>query len=86
MHEWVWDSTVASVSTRLSMNDREVQFHPTYSNGTAAIRGNMPCVNNNDYYWEIKILSPVYGTDVVSIGLPYWKIILIKGKQGKVNC
>ncbi|KAJ9578602.1 hypothetical protein L9F63_005179 [Diploptera punctata] len=63
VHEWVWDNAIISVSTRLLMNDREVQFHPVYSNGTAAVRGNMPCVNNNDYYWEIKMLTPLYGTD-----------------------
>ena len=44
----------------------EVKFHPGYSTGTAAIRGNKLMSKGNHHYWEIKMVTPVYGTDVVS--------------------
>lgn len=55
-----------SSDSRLILDGREVLFHPCYSSGTTAVRGNRPCVRGNDYYWEIKVLTPLCGTDVVS--------------------
>lgn len=53
----------------LSNDNVEVTFHPKSSPGTAVIRGNKPLKKGKHYYWEIKILSCLYGTDVVSIEL-----------------
>ena len=66
MHEWAWDEQVASPATLLSKQNREVRFHPGYSSGTAAVRGDSPFKQGNVYYGEIKMLTSLYGTDVVS--------------------
>jgi SPRY domain-containing SOCS box protein 3 len=42
-------------------------FHIDYSGGTAAVRGNVK-MHKDQYYWEIKMTTPVYGTDMVCIG------------------
>lgn len=65
MHEWVWDSSVLTSASQLFLEGQEVHFHPVYSSGTAAVRGSKPCVGGNVYYWEIKVLTPIFGTDVV---------------------
>lgn len=40
-------------------------FHPDYSCGTAAAKGSQPLTPGGEYYWEIKMTSAVYGTDMV---------------------
>ncbi|KAF6203807.1 hypothetical protein GE061_002142 [Apolygus lucorum] len=65
VHEWAWDNEAASPATLLSKQNREVRFHPGYSSGTAAIRGDSPFSRGNVYYWEIKMLTCLYGTDVM---------------------
>ena len=45
-----------------------VLFHPNYSSGTAAVRGDTALVRPFHYYWEVKMMRPVYGTDVM-VGL-----------------
>ncbi|XP_066998112.1 SPRY domain-containing SOCS box protein 3 isoform X2 [Anabrus simplex] len=74
-HEWAWDHQGISSSTHLSRDNREVFFHPGYSSGTAVVRGNKPCVKGQYYYWEIKVLTPMYGTDVM-VGVGTSKINL----------
>lgn len=39
-------------------------FHIDYSGGTAAVRGDTK-LHKDQYYWEIKMTTPVYGTDMV---------------------
>lgn len=46
-------------------NEEEVLFHPDYSCGTAAIRGEEPFELGSQHYWEIRMTSAVYGTDMV---------------------
>ncbi|KAG8252246.1 SPRY domain-containing SOCS box protein 3 [Homalodisca vitripennis] len=65
VHEWAWDEQLATATTLLSNDNREVQFHPGYSSGTAAIRGDSPFQQGHIYYWEIKMLTSLYGTDVM---------------------
>jgi SPRY domain-containing SOCS box protein 3 len=77
VHEWEWDGT--SSDSLLILDGREVLFHPCYSLGTAAVRGNRPCVGGNDYYWEIKVLTPLCGTNVVSDVI--WWLIHIGSKR-----
>lgn len=65
-YEWHWQKEEDLNNTLISNDDREVLFHPIYSSGTAAVRGNAPFQKNMHYYWEIKMISNLYGTDVVS--------------------
>ncbi|XP_063286707.1 SPRY domain-containing SOCS box protein 3 [Pelobates fuscus] len=66
--DWVWDDCSKSTATLLSCDNRKVSFHMEYSCGTAAIRGNK-VLSDGQHFWEIKMTSPVYGTDMmVGIG------------------
>ncbi|KAM4820337.1 SPRY domain-containing SOCS box protein 3 isoform 3-T3 [Thomomys bottae] len=66
--DWVWDDLSKSSATLLSCDKRKVSFHMEYSCGTAAIRGTKE-LGEGQHFWEIKMTSPVYGTDMmVGIG------------------
>ncbi|XP_012991154.1 SPRY domain-containing SOCS box protein 3a isoform X1 [Esox lucius] len=66
--DWVWDDSNRSTATLLSCDNRKVNFHTEYSCGTAAIRGSKE-LTDGQHFWEIKMTSPVYGTDMmVGIG------------------
>ncbi|XP_072273918.1 SPRY domain-containing SOCS box protein 3 isoform X2 [Pyxicephalus adspersus] len=66
--DWVWDDGSKSTATVLSCDNRKVSFHMEYSCGTAAIRGTK-MLTEGQHFWEIKMTSPVYGTDMmVGIG------------------
>ncbi|XP_051988190.1 SPRY domain-containing SOCS box protein 3-like isoform X1 [Xyrauchen texanus] len=66
--DWVWDEGSRSSATLLSCENRKVSFHSEYSCGTAAIRGSKE-LTEGQHFWEIKMTSPVYGTDMmVGIG------------------
>lgn len=66
--DWVWDEHVRGSETFLSCDNRKVSFHSDYSFGTAAIRGTKE-LSDGQHYWEVKMTSPVYGTDMmVGIG------------------
>ncbi|XP_036267080.1 SPRY domain-containing SOCS box protein 3 isoform X4 [Pipistrellus kuhlii] len=66
--DWVWDDSNKSSATLLSCDNRKVNFHVEYSCGTAAIRGTKE-LGEGQHFWEIKMTSPVYGTDMmVGIG------------------
>ncbi|XP_017713821.1 PREDICTED: SPRY domain-containing SOCS box protein 3 isoform X2 [Rhinopithecus bieti] len=66
--DWVWDDLNKSSATLLSCDNRKVSFHMEYSCGTAAIRGTKE-LGEGQHFWEIKMTSPVYGTDMmVGIG------------------
>lgn len=64
---WYWfnDNNQETNNTVITNNNRDVLFHPVYSSGTAALRGNQPFEQNQHYYWEIKMTTKLYGTDVV---------------------
>ncbi|KAL3876268.1 hypothetical protein ACJMK2_034135 [Sinanodonta woodiana] len=62
--DWVWDDSSKSSASHLKMDKREVLFHVDYSCGTAAVRGTLP-MQQDQYYWEIKMTTPVYGTDMM---------------------
>lgn len=61
--EWSWDEANSS-GVQLNNEGRDVLFHPKDSSGTAVIRGSAP-LDKDQYFWEIKMISPVYGTDMV---------------------
>ncbi|XP_037134428.1 SPRY domain-containing SOCS box protein 3 [Syngnathus acus] len=66
--DWVWDQRMKSSGAFLSCDDRKVSFHSDYSCGTAAIRGTRE-LTEGQHFWEVKMTSPVYGTDMmVGIG------------------
>ncbi|XP_069011862.1 SPRY domain-containing SOCS box protein 3 [Embiotoca jacksoni] len=66
--DWVWDDHFKSSGAFLSCDNRKVSFHSDYSCGTAAIRGTKELADGQ-HYWELKMTSPVYGTDMmVGIG------------------
>ncbi|XP_037392890.1 SPRY domain-containing SOCS box protein 3 isoform X1 [Pygocentrus nattereri] len=67
---WVWHEECKSPAVLLSCSNRKVSFHPDYSCGTAAVRGSAE-LRHGQHFWEIKMTSPVYGTDMmVGIGTP----------------
>ncbi|KAA8581673.1 hypothetical protein FQN60_003254 [Etheostoma spectabile] len=66
--DWEWDEHYMSSGAFLSCNKRKVSFHSDYSCGTAAIRGTKE-LSDGQHFWEVKMTSPVYGTDMmVGIG------------------
>lgn len=65
VNEWSWEEIPQNTQVRLSRDNREVLFHPGYSLGTAAVRGNIPLTPGRQYLWEIKMISFIHGTDVV---------------------
>ncbi|XP_037670465.1 SPRY domain-containing SOCS box protein 3 isoform X5 [Choloepus didactylus] len=66
--DWVWDDRHKSSAALLSCDDRKVHFHTEYSCGTAAVRGTKELAEGQ-HFWEVKMTSPVYGTDMmVGIG------------------
>ncbi|XP_014223311.1 SPRY domain-containing SOCS box protein 3-like [Trichogramma pretiosum] len=64
-HEWEWDTAYETSRLQLAHENLEVKFHPGFSTGTAAVRGNKPMTSGKHHWWEVKMLTPVYGTDVM---------------------
>lgn len=65
--EWRWAEPTGS-RVQLSDDRKQVICHPFYSSGTAIAKGDVGMVHNTQYYWEIKIQTEPYGTDVM-VGL-----------------
>ncbi|GFR05319.1 SPRY domain-containing SOCS box protein 3 [Trichonephila clavata] len=62
---WLWSKTDKSHEVRLcGENLKVVHFHPTWSNGTAGVRGTR-ILNGGRYYWEIKIGHRIFGTSMM---------------------
>ncbi|CAB3227316.1 unnamed protein product [Arctia plantaginis] len=71
IREWQWETSTNTESSWVKMtpDQTEVTFHPFYSSGTAVVRGSAPLEHGYHYYWEIKMLTEPYGTDImVGIG------------------
>ncbi|CAL1279952.1 unnamed protein product [Larinioides sclopetarius] len=62
--EWTWDNAPETDFVVLLNNNRDVKFHRNISSGTAVVRGTQP-MSNDQYFWEVKMISPVYGTDMM---------------------
>ncbi|XP_030768067.1 SPRY domain-containing SOCS box protein 3 isoform X2 [Sitophilus oryzae] len=77
-YEWSWEN-VKTPNIKISNDCREVLFHPIYSSGTGAVRGNKCLEQNIHHYWEVKIMSKLYGTDVM-IGVGTAKILFSEWK------
>uniref|UniRef100_A0A1A8PVC1 SPRY domain-containing SOCS box protein 3 n=1 Tax=Nothobranchius rachovii TaxID=451742 RepID=A0A1A8PVC1_9TELE len=76
--DWVWDECCQTSGASLSCDDRKVCFHSDYSCGTAAIRGTKE-LSDGQHYWEVKMTSPVYGTDMM-VGIGTTEVNLDKYK------
>lgn len=78
--EWRWDnSPLANKSFQLSENEATVTFHPAISWGTAIVRGNTE-LKSDLHYWEIKAVSPLYGTDIM-VGVGHKSVDLEQYRQ-----
>lgn len=77
--DWTWDDGSKSTASYIKEGDREVMFHIDYSGGTAAVRGNVK-MHKDQYYWEIKMTTPVYGTDMM-VGVCTTDVDLNKCRQ-----
>ncbi|KAH8864073.1 SPRY domain-containing SOCS box protein 3 [Schistosoma japonicum] len=63
--EWRWCKPESSLqSFQLSEDDKTITFHPCISWGTSVVRGTVP-LTHGLHYWELKAVSPLYGTDVI---------------------
>ncbi|XP_071868703.1 SPRY domain-containing SOCS box protein 3 [Bombus fervidus] len=65
VHEWTWDKGNDTYTIVLSENNLKVKFHNGHSYGTAVVRGTNILEKNRHHYWEVKMLSCIYGTDVM---------------------
>ncbi|CAH0715262.1 unnamed protein product, partial [Brenthis ino] len=76
--EWGWaqPDSAGSSWVVVSENKKQVTFHPFYSSGTAAAKGDTPLLHNYHYYWEVKILTETYGTDIM-VGLGTDKVNVV---------
>lgn len=68
--EWRWEMPNNAGTSWVMMcpQQKQVTFHPFYSSGTAAVKGDTPLVRDYHYYWEVKMLTEPYGTDIM-VGL-----------------
>lgn len=66
--EWTFSCAKQSTSVVIENDGKDVLFHPRYSTGTAAVRGVQPLAPNMHHYWEVRMESTLYGTDV-SVGV-----------------
>ncbi|XP_072754051.1 SPRY domain-containing SOCS box protein 3 [Anoplolepis gracilipes] len=64
-HEWTWDKKKSTSSIKLSNDNLNVTFHPVYSTGTAVVKGNKPLEKGRHHFWEILMITQIYGTDVM---------------------
>ncbi|GFY68458.1 SPRY domain-containing SOCS box protein 3 [Trichonephila inaurata madagascariensis] len=88
--EWTWDKGIDNDFFVLLNNNRDVQFHRDMSGGTAVVRGTQP-MSNDQYYWEVKMITRVYGTDMMvgvgtseaSINQVYDRYISLLGNDNK---
>lgn len=67
-YEWTWDEKHSTSSRiKLTDNNSHVTFNPVYSTGTAVVKGEKPLERGKHHFWEILMITPIYGTDVVSL-------------------
>jgi hypothetical protein len=64
---WQWRSAEGCTATQVTSDGRQVHFHQGRSVGTAAVRGTQTFALEQQYFWEVKLTSPMFGTDVVRL-------------------
>ncbi|XP_068150161.1 SPRY domain-containing SOCS box protein 3 [Drosophila tropicalis] len=60
--DWLWQTTDSSDA---QISGRDIIFHPTYSQGTAIVRGEKPLKAGKVHFWEMRIITALTGTDVM---------------------
>ncbi|XP_037933790.1 SPRY domain-containing SOCS box protein 3 [Teleopsis dalmanni] len=60
MH-WTWQDA----ETDISIVGPDITFHPSYSQGTAIVRGDVPLQSGMVHFWEMRVLTFLAGTDVM---------------------
>jgi len=72
--EWTWRKTYPDqLASSIQIDGKTVVFHPNYSSGTAAVVGDKSLAGQQHHYWELKLMFPMYGTDVM-VGLATKKL------------
>ena len=62
---WTWSKGHKSHEVRLYGEFANIaHFHPNWSNGTAAVRGDK-ILNDGIYYWEVKVSQRLFGTSMM---------------------
>ncbi|KII63459.1 SPRY domain-containing SOCS box protein 3 [Thelohanellus kitauei] len=61
---WKWKKK-NNMDAKFEDKDTMVVFHPEFSSGTEMVLGDTQFVKGNIYFWEIELLTPVYGTDMM---------------------
>lgn len=62
---WTWNRRERSSQVRLfGKNSQIAHFHPTWSSGTAGVRGTR-ILNNGRYFWELLLSKRVFGTSMM---------------------
>lgn len=55
-----------TAACQVTKEGTEVMFHPRFSVGTACVRADRPLRYGYQHYFELKVLTPCFGTDIVS--------------------
>ncbi|XP_018786061.1 PREDICTED: SPRY domain-containing SOCS box protein 3 [Bactrocera latifrons] len=60
--QWSWEQ---NETTDTLIKGADITFHPTYSQGTAIVRSERPLKTGMVHFWEMRIITPLAGTDVM---------------------
>lgn len=64
-YQWTWNRRACSSEVRLYGPRLKIaHFHPTWSSGTACVRGTK-VLNGGKHYWELKISPRIFGTSIM---------------------
>ncbi|XP_059216843.1 SPRY domain-containing SOCS box protein 3 isoform X2 [Stomoxys calcitrans] len=64
--KWHWHKCPESdILLDENKDSYDCTFHPIYSHGTAIVRGEQPLAADMMHFWEIRVLTPLSGTDVM---------------------
>lgn len=79
-YDWVWDDNFVKrldLAVVLSQKNTQVVFNPVYSTGTAVIRGDKPLEKERHHFWEIQMITELYGTAVM-VGVGTAKAVTVQ--------
>ncbi|XP_050536308.1 SPRY domain-containing SOCS box protein 3-like [Daktulosphaira vitifoliae] len=63
--EWSWDHLEATTDVIIADDSFNIIVHPNSSRGTGAVRGNIPFIPGQIYYWEIEVNGSHTATDMI---------------------
>lgn len=64
-YDWKWDLEIFLLLVCFIRGNKEVLFYFDYSCGIVVVKGFQLLIQGSEYYWEIKMISVVYGIDMV---------------------